>query len=247
MGFTNGFLQFVRGCVAVLVLYSVGAAMLVRNGVAASYPDPTRVLIVYKINDVDANGNGIGDSLELAQYYAAKRNVPQTNLLGVNVSVSSYYYYTGQYGLFYSDLVAPIRAKLASLGPENIDVILLAGALPTVVYDGSNTVYSVDNALMGINVLGSAANSLITNGSNPYFAFNNPGFSADVGHFNHASFKYLGTDMYLVTHLGSNSSLSGIDKVAQSVYADQYVYPHPGYYYGTAYVDSQWGMPNGQP
>jgi hypothetical protein len=120
MKFINRFEQSLRGWqiavrsfLAVFLLYSIGASMFTGNAIAASsYPDPTRVLVAYKINDVDTNGNGIGDSLELAQYYAAKRNVPQANLLGVNISVSSNFYYTGQYGLFYSDMVAPASVSL---------------------------------------------------------------------------------------------------------------------------------------
>ena len=52
---------------------------------AVAGPDPTRLLVVYKINGPDNNNNGVSDSLELAQYYALKRKVPQANLLAARV------------------------------------------------------------------------------------------------------------------------------------------------------------------
>ena len=200
---------------------------------------PSGVLIVYKANGPDNNHNGVSDSLELAQYYALKRNVPLANLLGLNVSVGSAYS-TGQYGTFYTEMVAPIQNALTSLGSTNINVILLAGELPTVVYDGSNTALSVDSALMGINGLGSAPNSVIPKRVNPYFD-PAPGFDASPGHFNQNLYRYNGTTMYLVTRLGSDSSLRGIDQVDQSLYASVYLYPQAGYYSGNAYVNSLYG------
>ncbi len=196
-------------------------------------------MIVYKVNGPDNNHNGVSDSLELAQYYALKRNVPLTNLLGLNISVGSAYG-IGQYGTFYTEMVAPIKNALTSLGSVNINVILLAGELPTVVNDGSNTSLSVDSALMGINALGSDSNSVIPKGVNPYFD-SAPGFDASRGHFNQNLYQYNGAAMYLVTRLGSNSSLRGMDQVDQSLYASVYLYPKAGYYSGNAYINSLYG------
>ncbi len=213
------------------------------HGASQGGIQPSRVLIVYKVNGPDNNNNGVSDSLELAQYYALERNVPQTNLLGLTISAASYYYGTGQYGTFYADMVAPIQSALQSIGSNNIDVILLAGELPTIVYDASNTALSVDNALMGLFSLPSpASNIAISKGVNPYFD-PAPGFDASPGHFNHGTYNYNGTPMYLVARLGSDSSLRGIAQVDQSLYGDRYVYPQTGYYYGNAYVDSLFGAP----
>ena len=225
-----------NSCMALLVFF-----LLIPVQRAVAGPDPSRLLVVYKINGPDNNNNGVSDSLELAQYYALKRKVPQANLLGLNTSVGSYYG-AGQYGTFYTEMVTPIQNALASLGTTNIDVILLAGELPTTVYDGSNTGFSVDSALMGINALGSSPSSIIPTGANPYFD-PAPGFSNPPGHFSHSLYQYNGTTMYLVARLGSDSSLRGMDQVDQSVYADLYLYPLPGYFYGNAYVDSLSGIP----
>ena len=230
---------------AAFLIFGSAATLLGTRAIAASAP--ARVLVVYRANSVDSDHDGVGDSQQLAEYYAQKRSVPASNLLAVSISATyASSYAKGQYGAFYTEVVTPIKSKLTALGTTNIDVILLAGDIPATVYDGSGQALSVDNALMGINVLGAAAGSTISFNANPYFS-KAPGFSADAPHFNHASFKYLKTEMYLVTRLGSGSPLRGIDQVAQSIYADRYLYPKAGYYYGTGYVDSQWGQPNGQP
>ena len=200
---------------------------------------PSGILIVYRTNGPDNNNNGISDSLELAQYYAQQRNVPSANLLGVTVSESSAYG-QGQYSAFHSEMVTPILNAINTLGPINISVILLAGELPTSFTDGNNTVYSVDSALMGIYSLGSGSGFVMANGANPYFDAA-PGFDSSPGRFSHSLYQYSGNNMYLVNRLGSDSSLRGIDQVDQSLYADRYVSPQPGYYNGNAYVDSQFG------
>ncbi len=205
---------------------------------------PSGILVVYRTNGPDNNHNGISDSLELAQYYVQQRGVPQANLLGVTVSEGSAYG-QGQYSTFYSEMVTPVLNAINTLGSTNISVILLAGELPTSFTDGSNTVYSVDSALMGIYSLGSASNFVITNGANPYFD-PTPGFDASPGRFSHSLYQYNGNNMYLVNRLGSNSSLRGIDQVDQSLYGDLYISPQAGYYNGIAYVESQYGS-NGIP
>ena len=81
------------------------------------------MLIVYNSNyTIDSDGDGVQDSLEVAQYYAAKRGVPLSNILGVPCSVTDTY---TSYQPFHDEMVVPIRNKLAALGPTNIDVILL--------------------------------------------------------------------------------------------------------------------------
>lgn len=160
------------------------------------------VLIIYRNNTPDTDGDGVGDSEQLARYYASKRNIPIDHLLGLNISVASTFYGAGQYSQFYNDMVLPTKTKLGQLGTTSVDVLLLAGSLPSSFYDGSNKLLSVDNALMGLNILGSASSTEVLKELNPYFEFN-PSFGTDRGHFDHAAYKYVGTEMYLVTRLGS--------------------------------------------
>src|SRR3990172_5363218 len=130
--------------IAAICACIIGFSGIGNTGVSASpsYLDPFRILVVYKTNSADRDMDGIGDSEQLAAYYGLKRAVPQDNLLGLTVSVPYYYYYTNEYAKFYKEIAEPIKIKLQSLGANNIDTILMAGDLPTIVYDGSSNVRS---------------------------------------------------------------------------------------------------------
>src|SRR5437764_647719 len=104
----------------------LGLALLLSSPVAraASSPTASQVLIVYNSNWTgDGDGDGIQDSLEVANYYVAKRGVPAANMVGVACSTASSYSYSS-YASFYNEIVAPIKSKLSALGPTNINVIL---------------------------------------------------------------------------------------------------------------------------
>ncbi|RLD10658.1 MAG: hypothetical protein DRI44_05490 [Chlamydiae bacterium] len=58
-----------------------------------SHSGPTNVLVIYNSAWPDENGNGIGDSQEVAEYYAARREIPTNNLLAVSITN-----FMGQYG-----------------------------------------------------------------------------------------------------------------------------------------------------
>jgi chitodextrinase len=201
-------------------------------GSVTPYMSPSKVLVVYRVNSSDTDGDGMGDSEQLARYYIQKRAVPQGNLLGLNISVGTNYQ-SSEYSKFQSEMVQPIKSKISQLGSASIDVILLAGNLPMDL--GS---ISLDNALMGLNYWSASSNN-IGKYSNPYFE-PAPTFGTDKGHFSHSAYKFNNTDMYLVSRLGSDNPLRGIDQVDQSIYGDTYIYPSPGYYSGNAYVDTQY-------
>jgi len=208
---------------------------------------PSRVLIVYQVNGPDNNQNGISDSLELAQYYAQKRGVPTTNLVGITVTAqwAMYsYYQDSEYQKFLTEFVGPIQAKLAQLGgPATIDVILLAGAMPTVLLNAAGGGYSIDNWLMGMNYWSTTTNS-VNQQPNPYFAAK-PSFQLDLPHFDHNLYKFNGTDMYLVSRLGSLDALKAMDRLDGDLYAERYLSTQSGYYKGTVYVDSYYTQPDG--
>ena len=146
-------------CIALLVfiLFLVMPAVVPRVVLGTT---PSQVLVVYRTNSVDLNNNGIGDSQELANYYAQKREIPSDHLLPVTISVSTPYYDRNEYTKFYNDLVAPIKAKLAELGPTNIDVILLAGDIPIQVPNSQNVFVAVDNVLMALQDLSPEKNTI---------------------------------------------------------------------------------------
>ncbi len=212
---------------------------------ATSPLDPSRVLVVYKINDKDADGDGVPDSKQLAEYYALKRNVPQSNLLGVTISVTNTYYYVDQYLKFYNDIVLPIKNKLADLGPQNIDVIMISGTLPSTVRDSASNNRSLDNVLMALSLLTDNVSTIFSKYSNSYLEAT-PTFDNDKGSFDHSLYKVGGKELYMVTRLGSESTLKGIDQLDQGLYAEKFLYPKEGYYNGIAYLDTRYlvsGLP----
>src|SRR5206468_2124755 len=141
--------------------------------------------------------------------------------LGVNISVIEIgYYYAGEYSKFYGDLVAPIRARLAKLGPENIDVILLAGAIPFETRNAAGASVSVDNALMMLSELDPNTDNISAK-NNPYFE-PTPTVGTDLGHFSHKTNRLGGSDLYLV------SRISNMDQIDQAIYADRFLFPLQG-------------------
>src|SRR5690349_18978668 len=112
---------------AIVGMCLILAVLLSGSNAKAAAPTPSRILVVYNANyAADADGDGVQDSLEVANYYVAKRGVPASNVLGLScTNAQSGYYFIGEYPKFNSEVVQPIKAKLATLGPTNIDVILL--------------------------------------------------------------------------------------------------------------------------
>ncbi len=58
-----------------------------------AHPGPTNVLVIYNSAWPDENGDGVGDSREVAEYYASRREIPTNNLLDVCITN-----FMGQYG-----------------------------------------------------------------------------------------------------------------------------------------------------
>lgn len=216
------------------------------SGVAqANTPD--RILVVYNANWIGDNDNdGIQDSLQVANYYAVRRGIPAGNMLGVACSTgSSYYYGSANYEKFYNEMVIPIRDRLSSLGPTNIDILLFCYGVPITVpkSDGGNV--CIDNALMIINYLTETNN--IARRSNPYRE-NSPGFSTDKTHFDHATYNYSGMNMYLTCRIDSQNAPWGpMSLIDQALYGERYIYESDGYYKGNAYIDGRYGDVPGGP
>lgn len=221
------------------------SAALIGWALACAYApaaEADRVLVVYNSNwTADNDSDGTQDSLQVADYYVSKRSVPATNMLGVTCSTGTRYYYSsGQHSNFYHEMVLPIRDKLTVLGPTNIHTILLCHGVPRQTISASDSSCSLDNALIGLNYITEGNN--IARGTNPYYE-ETPTFSTDKGHFDHAAYKYYGTEMYLVCRLDAiNAPLGPMDLVDKALYGERYIYPGDGYYNGNYVVDSRNGQ-----
>jgi uncharacterized protein (TIGR03790 family) len=204
---------------------------------------PSRVLVVYNANLGDEDGNGVPDSLQVANYYASKRGVPAANLLGLGITLNfgPIRYDVTEYGRFYSEMIQPIRNKLQALGPTNIDVIVLCYGVPyNLGSDTSGTgSVAIDNVLMALNNWSPTTNN-VERLNNPYIA-TSPTFETDRPAFTHDSYKISGQDMYMVARLDGMSALRAQNLVDQALYAERYLAAGNGLFNGNIYVDSRFG------
>jgi uncharacterized protein (TIGR03790 family) len=94
-----------------------------------------QVLVVYRSNHPDTNGDGVGDSEEIARYYALRRGVPKTNLLGIKVAgegdlspVSRQAHWT--LDSFLDRVIKPVTRKLDEIGRESVLYIVVCQGMP---------------------------------------------------------------------------------------------------------------------
>jgi len=200
------------------------------------HTDTNRILVVYNTSwTADDDQNGVQDSLQLTDYYINYRGIPTNHVLGVDTR-TSYYYDTHEH--FYEQLVTPIKDKLTTLGPTNIDVILLIYGVPYRTPKSSSGNICVDNCLMAINRI-TTNNNMTGWKSNPYRELN-PTFYSDQGHFDHSIHKYSGQDVYIVCRLSApNQPWGVINQLEQIRYAEKYL--NTNGYKGCVYVDSRHG------
>jgi uncharacterized protein (TIGR03790 family) len=101
---------------------------------AEADPDARRVLVVYRSNTDDFNKNGVGDSEEIARYYAKRRGIPDENLLGIKVDLPFMDVYSKAtiwpFLSFQVQLLQPLRKKLTALGPDKILYIVTCFGMP---------------------------------------------------------------------------------------------------------------------
>ena len=225
-------------CAAVMI--AILSSILAPLSATAS-ETAAKVLLVYNANyTIDSDKDGVQDSLEIANYYAAARGVASSHILGVKATVTE----AGSYADFSqlsSEILQPIQARLNSLGPTNIDIIVLCYGVPYKLV-GSPTI-SVDNVIS--NLVWNLDNKSPMLASNPYYE-GIPYFDANKkGHFSHSLYYYPDSNghkdpIYLVSRLDGPRGVKGVlDMIDRSLYAEKYVSTKSGYFTGNAYVDSE--------
>jgi len=211
--------------------------------------DPNRVLVVYNAAWPDQDGNGVGDSLEVAQHYAMRRHVPRTNLLGLKLSSTNRIRIPGNattsWTYFHDNVVTPLNAKLTALGANKIDSLLLCYGVPHQIISTSRSqsYRALDSLLIAPQSLGTRAGWGF-NGwwrSNPYFE-HSPGVGVDRGRFDHRKYQYLGRPYYLVSRIDGIHMDAAKDLVDAAIYAETFGSKGAGKMEGTAYIDSRHGF-----
>src|SRR5262245_4314126 len=212
-------------------------------GFVDPWNDPARVLVIYNTSWPDADGDGVGDSLEVAQYYAARRGVPAENLLGLPLTPTGVNYDASQWALFLSEMRDPLLAWLAVHGDNAVDTLLFCHGVP----------YQVDVPGLGARSIDSSlcVPYKITNGSTILFSgfkYNtsyfegDPTVPPDKGHFDHALYSFQASPLYLHCRLDGISAEHSKALVDRAAYGHAHVTQSPGGYTGVAYVDSRYGI-----
>ena len=115
-----------RRAVVLAACLAAAAAAAAARAAAQLDPwfDPARVLVIYNTSWPDGDADGVPDSVEVAQYYAARRGVPADNLLGLPLTPASWSYDSSQWSLFLTEMRDPLQAWLAAHGTDSVDTLL---------------------------------------------------------------------------------------------------------------------------
>lgn len=226
---------------AAILLLVPGAGRAQAADPARRADDPHRVLVIYNANFPDRNGNGIGDSHEVALYYKTRRQIPDGNILGVHCSLDLVYEYEDWSALFH-EVIEPLRTRLTALGEEEIDFIVTCHGMPVkfIRIYSPFTDRAIDQIIGYPWNIGTAQGYKLPKRSwpNPYHE-SSPTIPPDKGHFDH-SYKYKDYNIYLVTRLDGPTSAHAVDLVERALYGEMYLWPAPGYHTGTLYIDTQY-------
>jgi uncharacterized protein (TIGR03790 family) len=191
---------------------------------------PDTLLVVYNSTwPHDADGDGVQDSKQVVDYYRAKRNIPEANILGLDLDSTTD---VTSYTAMRDKVIAPIRAKLSQLGETNIDCIVTVHGIPRR-YNSGGAIRAIDNILNCPGLWASSAYQGTP--SNPYHE-TSPSFGSDKGRFVHSSSnRSNGHPIYMVCRIQTPMGPEGaINLIDQAVYGDRYVSVSSG----MGYVDS---------
>ncbi|NCA82824.1 MAG: hypothetical protein EOM72_08780, partial [Opitutae bacterium] len=120
------------------------------------------VLVIYNSAWTnDANADGVQDSLEVANYYAARRGVPANQLVGVSMGYFNQQrtYGTIAYNSFYHDVLIPVRNSIQACTNE-IYYLAVCYGIPTMVSSSPTSGQALDAFL--VDVFGSVTGATQT-------------------------------------------------------------------------------------
>ena len=108
-------------------------ALLISGLAAVDQPTGASVLVLANKAWTGPDGSEIGESERVARYYMRKRNIPEQNLLVVDLVASD-----SNYAHFHHQIIAPLAAKLAALRAgaptDPILYIVCCYGVPTTIY-----------------------------------------------------------------------------------------------------------------
>ena len=209
-------------------------------------PDPEgladRWVVAYNLNWPDEDGDGMGDSEQLARYYALRRGVPPANLIGLSCPTTTTYSGASAWQDFWDEMIDPLRAKVQQFPEDHILGLLFCYGLP---YDLRATGFGprgLDTTLMTLWTLGdrNAPHFKSMGHADAYFD-PDPTIGTDPGRFDPAVHRRQGLRTYLVSRIDGLDLHHSMELVDFALYGDAYLSPQPGYYSGNAYCDTRYG------
>ncbi|NNF39468.1 MAG: hypothetical protein HKN71_12425, partial [Gemmatimonadetes bacterium] len=229
------------------------------SALAPAFPLSDRTLVVWNTNTGDGNGDGVNDSLEVALHYQARRNIPGTHLLGISATANRRYG-QGDWALFESEILAPIRSAIQGLGAEQVYYIALMYGVP--LYADTQQPFGqtsldtwVEIALdapvtIPANALGAAgstdfeldARQLLSHLDLPPTVNEiDAPFPEETMLFDHTVKRVLPgsveAEMFLTSRVDGFDALRAKEMVEAALYAEAYLSTAPGHYHGDAYLD----------
>jgi len=214
-------------------------------------PDPEgmadRWIVVFNRLWPDEDGNGVGDSEDVARWVARRRGIPAANVFPVDCSTGTGHAYSGRPGweAFFDEMITPLRNKVSQWPDEDhILGFLFCYGVPYQLSSvpGNHGTRSIDQTLIALWTLGDRTTPhYITYGHNDAYFDAAPGFGADPGRFDPVVHRRQGLRTYLVSRLDGLDSQHAVELVEMALYGDAYVSPDPGYYGGNSYCDTRYG------
>ncbi len=127
-------LLFIIGLIlAAWLLRAVGSAA--QTGAPQEWVTPQEVLVLFNARWPDEDGNYRSDSQDVAEYYAARRDIPREHLLGLAVTERQGKPDNLAYPGFFRRVLIPTRQRLAELAARgtHIHYIVTCYGMPLVI------------------------------------------------------------------------------------------------------------------
>ncbi len=227
---------------------------------APDVPLSDRTLVVWDTTHGDGNGDGVNDSEEVARHYQARRGIPESHMLGV-AATPNRRYGAGDWALFESEILAPVRARIQSLGIEQVYYVALVYGVP--LYADTQQIFGdtsldtwIEIALdapvtVPVDAFTSAGSSAFELDGDSHLRahldlpptvndLDNP-FVEETMLFDHTVKRDLGggvlADMFLTSRVDGFDARRAKEMVEASLYAEKYLSPTPGHYHGAVVLD----------
>lgn len=241
---------------------TIAAAVAARRAQTARSSDthaisPSSVVVVYNTVSPDTDGDGVGDSLQVAQHYAAVRGIPIANLIPITWHDSEAFQDHGtadgggraNWTDAFNAVVQPVRDKVNALGRGSVSTILFCTGTPFRVNvaapDGTWESIPLDTSINDLF----RTDALNWSSATPYFApvagtverFGRAGFGGGARPMGQPVVDLSGATVrdpyYLVSRIDGPSLDSCLAMIDNARFAEQYRWP--GGYDGTAYIDNR--------